>query len=157
MSRDFLSALGVDVIEGRGFSDVDPVGRPHSLLINRTLARSGFVGENPVGTRVYTGDVPWDIIGIVEDVREPVWQTRGSAIFANLERAGADSRLFEHSSPYFAVRTDGSPTALVPAIREIVRQLDPRTAPDRIATMEQILSTRFSGRASTRECSDCLR
>jgi putative ABC transport system permease protein len=52
----------------------------------------------------------------------------------------ADSRLFEHSSPYFAVRTDGSPTALVPAIREIVRQLDPQTAPDRIATMEQILS-----------------
>jgi len=48
--------------------------------------------------------------------------------------------LFEHSSPYFAVRTDGSPTALVPAIREIVRQLDPQTAPDRIATMQQILS-----------------
>ena len=49
-------------------------------------------------------------------------------------------RMFEHTSPYFAVRTDGSPTALVPAIREIVRQLDPQTAPDRIATMEQILS-----------------
>jgi putative ABC transport system permease protein len=141
VSRDFLSALGVDVIEGRGFSDADPVGRPHSLLINRTLARSGFVGENPVGTRVYTGDVPWDIIGIVEDVRETgLADPPGSAIFANLERTGADSRLFEHSSPYFAVRTDGSPTALVPAIREIIRQLDPQTAPDRIATMEQILS-----------------
>lgn len=141
VSRDFLSALGVDVIEGRGFSDADPVGRPHSLLINRTLARSGFVGDNPVGTRVYTGDVPWYIIGIVEDVRETgLADPPGSAIFANLERTGADSRLFEHSSPYFAVRTDGSPTALVPAIREIVRQLDPQTAPDRIATMEQILS-----------------
>jgi putative ABC transport system permease protein len=141
VSRDFLSALGVDVIEGRGFSDADPVGRPHSLLINRTLARSGFVGQNPVGTRVYTGDVPWDIIGIVEDVRETgLADPPGAAIFANLERAGADSTLFEHSSPYFAVRTDGSPTALVPAIREIVRHLDPQTAPDRIATMEQILS-----------------
>ena len=141
VSRDFLSALGVDVIEGRGFSDADPVGRPHSLLINRTLARSGFVGEKPVGTRVYTGDVPWDIIGIVEDVRETgLADPPGAAIFANLERTGADSRLFEHSSPYFAVRTDGSPTALVPAIRDIVRQLDPQTAPDRIATMEQILS-----------------
>ena len=141
VSRDFLSALGVDVIEGRGFSDADPVGRPHSLLINRTLARSGFLGEHPVGTRVYTGDVPWDIIGIVEDVRETgLADPPGAAIFANLERTGADSRLFEHSSPYFAVRTDGSPTALVPAIREIVRQLDPQTAPDRIATMEQILS-----------------
>jgi predicted permease len=141
VSRDFLSALGVDVIEGRGFSDTDPVGQPHSLLINRTLARSGFVGENPIGTRVYTGDVPWDIIGIVEDVRETgLADPPGPQIFANLERTGADSRLFQHSSPYFAVRTDGPPTALIPAIREIVRQLDPQSAPDRIATMEEILS-----------------
>ena len=93
VSRDFLSALGVDVIEGRGFSDADPVGRPHSLVINRTLARSGFLGKDPVGTRVYTGDVPWDIIGIVEDVRETgLADPPGSAIFANLERTGADSR-----------------------------------------------------------------
>ncbi len=63
VSRDFLAALGIAVIEGRGFSEADPVGRPHSLLINRTLARSGLLGEHPVGTRVYTGDVPWDIIG----------------------------------------------------------------------------------------------
>jgi len=140
VSRDFLSALGVDVIEGRGFSEADPVGPPHSLLINRTLARSGFVGDNPVGTRVYTNGIPWDIIGIVEDVRETrLADPPGPEIFANLERTGTGG-LFEHSSPYFAVRTDGSPTALVPAIREIVRQLDPQTAPDRIATMEQILS-----------------
>jgi predicted permease len=141
VSRDFLSALGVNVIEGRGFSDADPAGRPRSLLINRTLARSGFVGEHAVGTRVYTGDVPWDIIGVVEDVRETgLADPPGSAIFANLEQAGTDSRLFEHSSPYFAVRTDGSPTALVPALREIVRQLNPQSALDRIATMEEILS-----------------
>jgi predicted permease len=140
VSRDFLSALGVEVIEGRGFSDADPVSGPHSLLINRTLARSGFVGENPVGTRVYTNGIPWDIIGIVEDVRETrLADPPGPGIFANLERAGAGG-LFEHSSPYFAVRTDGSPTALVPAIREIVRQLDPQTAADGIATMEEIIS-----------------
>jgi putative ABC transport system permease protein len=134
--------LGVDVIEGRGFSDADPAGPPYSLLINRTLARSGFVGDNPIGTRVYMGGVvPWDIIGIVEDVRETgLADPPGPQVFANLERTGADSTLFEHASPYFAVRTDGSPTALVPAIREIVGQLDPQTTPDRIATMDEIVS-----------------
>jgi putative ABC transport system permease protein len=141
VSRDFLSALGVDVIEGRGFSDADPVGRPHGLLINRTLARSGFVGKHPVGTRVYTGDVPWDIIGVVEDVRETgLADPPGSAIFANLERTGADSALFEHSSPYFAVRTDMPPATVIPAIRRIVSDLDPHLAPDRIATMEDLVS-----------------
>jgi predicted permease len=141
VSRDFLAALGIVVVEGRGFSDADFVGRPHSLLINRTLARSGFLGEHPVGTRIYTGDVPWDIIGIVEDVRETgLADPPGPEIFATLQRSGSTEPMFAHSSPYFAVRTDGSPTALVPAIREIVRQLDPQTAPDRIATMEDIVS-----------------
>jgi putative ABC transport system permease protein len=142
VSRDFLAALGIVVIEGRGFSDADPVGRPHSLLINRTLARSGFLGEHPVGTRVYTGgDVPWDIIGIVEDIRETgLADPPGPEIFANLERSGSADTVFGHSSPYFAVRTDLSPTTLVPAIRRIVSELDPHAAPDRIATMEEIIS-----------------
>jgi putative ABC transport system permease protein len=142
VSRDFLAALDIAIVEGRGFSEADPVGRPHSLLINRTLARSGFLGEHPIGTRVYTGgDVPWDITGIVEDIRGTgLADPPGPEIFANLERSGATDRMFGQSSPYFAVRTDGSPTALVPAIREIVRQLDPQAAPDRIATMEDIIS-----------------
>jgi putative ABC transport system permease protein len=141
VSRDFLAALGIAVVEGRGFSDADPVGRPHNLLINRTLARSGFLGEHPVGTRVYTGDIPWDIIGIVEDVRETgLADPPGPEIFVSLERSGADDTLFRHSSPYFAVRTDIPPASLIPAIRRIVNDVDPQTAPDRIATMEQILS-----------------
>jgi putative ABC transport system permease protein len=142
VSRDFLAALGIAIVEGRGFSDADPVGRPHSLIVNRTLARSGFLGEHPVGTRVYTGgDVPWDVIGIVEDIRGTgLADPPGPEIFADLERSGATDRMFGHSSPYFAVQTDGSPTALVPAIRDVVGQVDSRAAPDRIATMEEILS-----------------
>ena len=110
------------------------------MLINRTLARSGFLGENPVGTRVYTDDVPWDITGIVEDVPEPgLADPPGSEIFVSLERAGTDGsslNTLRRISPCEPM----SRTALVPAIREIVRQVDPQTAPDRIATMEQILS-----------------
>jgi len=141
VSRDFLAALGIAVVEGRGFSDADPVGRPHSMLINRTLARSGFLGEHPVGTRVYTGDVPWDITGIVEDARETgLADPPGPQIFVSLERSGTDDEMFGHSSPYFAVRTDIPPASLIPAIRRIVNDVDPQTAPDRIATMEQILS-----------------
>lgn len=42
------------------------------LLINRALARSGYLGPMPVGTSVYPTalNVPWEIIGIVDDVRQ---------------------------------------------------------------------------------------
>ncbi len=141
VSRDFLAALGVAVVEGREFSDTDPVGQPHSLLINRTLARSGLLGPSPVGTRAYTGDAAWDVIGIVEDVRESgLAAPPGPEVYASVERSGATDATFAGSSPYFVVRTDGSPALLVPAIRDIVQGLDPYTVAERFATMEDIVS-----------------
>ena len=78
-------------------------------------------------------------------------------IFASLERSSTDDTLLVTPRLYFAVRTEIPPASLIPSIRRIVNDLDPQTAPDRIATMEEILSIRFSSRASTPECSGCLR
>ncbi|MGH9159832.1 MAG: ABC transporter permease [Vicinamibacteraceae bacterium] len=142
VSHDFLEAMGIAIIAGRGFADHDARGQSRALLINRTLARSGFLGEHPLGARIYTGNgIGWDVIGIVEDVRQVgLTEPPGHQIYASLERWGRADTLFGNSSPYFAVRTDGPPAALMPAIREIVRKIDPRAAPDRIASMDDILS-----------------
>ncbi len=71
----------------------------------------------------------------------PAWQTlpalRSLSAWSDPART---TTLFDHSSPYFAVRTDIPPASWIQAIRRIVNDVDPQTAPDRIATMEQILS-----------------
>jgi predicted permease len=51
VSRDFLAAMGMRLAEGRGFSESDRAGQPQVMLINRTLARSGFLGASPIGRR----------------------------------------------------------------------------------------------------------
>jgi predicted permease len=142
VSRGFLAALGVRVGQGRGFSEGDRAARPGALLINQKLARSGFLGEQPIGARVYTGgDTPWDVVGIVDDfLGTGLTDPATPEIFASLEGAEAAATLFEHASPYFAVRTDEAPTRLVSDIRAIVRDLDLRLAPERIATMQEIVS-----------------
>jgi len=42
------------------------------LVINESLARRDFPGENPVGKMAYLGrdSEPWQIAGIVQDVRQ---------------------------------------------------------------------------------------
>jgi predicted permease len=137
VSGDFLKAMGIAIVEGRGFSGGGPGDFP--LLINRTLARSGYLGAHPVGTRVFTNERGWTVIGVVDDVRQSgLAEPAGHQIFANMELA--DDSMFTTSSPYFAVRTDGPAGALASAIREIVRDVDPQAVPDRIATMEEIVS-----------------
>src|ERR1041384_2536146 len=71
VSRDFLKVMGVHLIAGRMFEEQDTAGRPQVMLINQTLARSGFLGEHPIGRQIYAmGRAPWEIIGIVSDVRQ---------------------------------------------------------------------------------------
>jgi hypothetical protein len=63
VSRDFLTAMGIRLVAGRMFDENDRAGGPQVMLINRTLARSGILGPDPVGRQIYAfGDDPWEVV-----------------------------------------------------------------------------------------------
>jgi putative ABC transport system permease protein len=141
VSRDFLNAMGMRVISGRGFGENDRAGQPQVLLINRTLARSGYLGKDPVGTMVYAaGNAPWQVIGIVDDVRQyGLDQEPDPQIFI-------DVRQLPSGNPhvYYALRTSGDPAARLDLIRGMVRQIDPSATLDSIATTDQLVAHSMS-------------
>jgi putative ABC transport system permease protein len=72
----YFEAMGIPLIRGRGFTNADLQNPAHVTVINETLARQNFPGEDPIGRRVYFGPIPssgvpeWhQIIGVVGDVR----------------------------------------------------------------------------------------
>jgi putative ABC transport system permease protein len=141
VSRNFLSALGVSIVEGRGFREPDRSGAPRVMLMNRTLARSAFVGGTPIGKRFYAlGMDPVEVVGIVEDVRQT------SLIEAPAPQIFLDFRQFPLSEPlagvglYFAVRTEGAATLTAVDIRRIVHELDPQLTLEYVAPMEALVS-----------------
>lgn len=70
-ARCRLHTLGIRLIDGRGFTDNDGAGQPLVMVINRTVAGSGSLGEHPIGTHVYVvGTAPVEVIGVVEDIRQ---------------------------------------------------------------------------------------
>jgi predicted permease len=150
VSRDFLNVMGVRIIAGRGFADSDGAGRPQVMLINQTLARSGFLGENPIGRSIYAlGRAPWEIVGIVEDVRQfDLDQDPDPQVFIDYRQEPPPPPQFAGQgpppAPYFAVRTNGEPLALAASMRSLVRELEPQATVDNIATMEQLVSNSIS-------------
>ena len=56
VSKEFLAAMGIHVLSGRGFEERDSAGQPPVMLINQTLARSGYLGAEPLGKYVYPFD-----------------------------------------------------------------------------------------------------
>jgi hypothetical protein len=144
VSRDFLRVVGMRISEGRGFRAEDGPGQPQVLLINRTLARSGLLGPNPVGQQIYAvGSLPWEVIGIVEDARQTgLDQEPGPQVFIDFRQFPGDvtNGVTGSSPPYFAVRTTGAPASMTASVRELVRQIEPRATLDSVATMAQIVA-----------------
>jgi predicted permease len=139
VSRDYLEAMGTQVLSGRGFAESDRLGSPQVMLVNRTLVRSGMVGANPLGTRVYAlFRDPWEIVGVVEDVRaEALDEEPYPQFFINLQQVPGFP--FSEFRPYFAVRTDGDVTPILSNLRAIVRGVEAHASVDNVATVDQIV------------------
>ena len=143
VSRAYLDAMRIRVVAGRGFADSDGPGRPRVLLINETLARQEFPGQSPLGRLVYIGrDVmPWEIIGIVSDVRQfGIDQAPQPQMFADMRQWSNEPLVFM-TGAYYVVRTAGNPASLVPGLRGVVAGVDPAGKLFNVAPMEQLVST----------------
>jgi hypothetical protein len=130
------------IVSGRGFSAGDQIVGSRVVLLNETLARQRFPGQNAVGRQVYLSDVdpsPWQVAGIVADIRQSgPDREAGPQVFADLG-SWPLYRDFLDVPDYFVVRTEGK-LATLPAIRDAVRQLSREAMLDNVVTMEELVS-----------------
>ena len=144
VSQNFLQTMGVPLLAGRWFSDTDKAGQKEVILINRALASSGYLGKDPVGTHVYLGRRPVEVIGIIDDVRQfGLDQAPTPQVFVDFRQLPAPPPP-DGSGPYFVLRTTASMEAALTTIRPIVRQLDPEAVVDNVATMNQLVTNSLS-------------
>jgi putative ABC transport system permease protein len=71
---DYFRTMGISLVRGRGFTDQDKAGAPPVVVINETLARKHWPGEEAIGKRIrFYGPPernPWmEIVGVVRDVK----------------------------------------------------------------------------------------
>ena len=110
-------------------------------MINETMARRFWPGEDPVGRRIeFQGMEPhpqWmTVVGIVGDVLDSGLTGRAEPqVFAPFTQH-LNGRL---SDPNLVVRGAGDPTLLVSAIRESIRSID-KNVPVEFSTMDALLA-----------------
>jgi putative ABC transport system permease protein len=133
MTPGYLETMGVPLLAGRGFRDADffterwdePRG-DRVVIVNEALARQYFPGEDPVGQRITTDRVPdstsyWStIVGVVGNERQSE-----IAMPSQIELIVPFGQSFERYMHVYVRMAGGEPTRIVPAVRGIVRGLDP--------------------------------
>ncbi|HEX7123204.1 MAG TPA: FtsX-like permease family protein, partial [Gemmatimonadaceae bacterium] len=124
VSPSWFQTLRVPLVRGRVFSETDRLDAPKVVIINEEAARRYFPGEDPIGKRVavYQGGFHTgaEVIGIVGNVR-----------FGTIDSLPIPDVFISHGQArrpgmMIFVRTTGDPSALVPSVRERIRQFAPR-------------------------------
>jgi len=128
----FFAALGITV-EGTppAWADVD--GRTGAVVVTRALADRLWPGEDPVGKGITTNggaDSPFGyyrVSGVVPELRaEGLDRPPTEAVFYPASERVAGVRWGALNDLVYAIRTSTSdPMALVPAVRQILTELDP--------------------------------
>jgi predicted permease len=148
----YFEALGIPLRRGRYLGEQDMASSERVVVINETMARQFWPGEDPLGRHINRGA---RIVGIVGDVKqgplntETFPQTWSPWAQVN-DRGLADNVVGALRSLKLSIRTDLDPEALATAVRQEVGRLDPALPVTGVATMEEVVQAsagpqRFNG------------
>ena len=138
VGHDFLSTMGIPILFGRGFTPQDVNSPQQVAVINQTLARHLFNGQNPVGKRFSTDDSgkadrKWtQIIGVVGDTRYADLKEEPPPIHFDLYNS-----LPEIGGVTYIIRTQMPPESIAPSLRAAVQKIDTNLPLMDIRTQQQ--------------------
>jgi predicted permease len=148
-SEDYFQTMGIPLIKGRYFDARDTADAPGVAVIDETLARKYWPGEDPVGKRISfertgpDGQQPvWrEVVGLVAHVRNEglEGESRGQYYVPYAQRAN-------NTDIFVVLRTDGDPSSLAPAVRGAIASVDGDLPVYRVTTMEKMVSDSLSQR-----------
>ena len=135
----FFRTMGIPQRAGRDFTAADALEAPPVAIVNETLVRQLYPGEDPLGKRVQIniGGAPRpngaEIVGVVGDI------TMGA-----LDAALRPAIYLPHTQlsiglMTFVTRTSLEPTSLTPSVAAAVRAVDPALPLADVATMDDVV------------------
>jgi predicted permease len=119
ITPQFFATFGIPLLRGRDFNWQDSVGLPKVVIINDSFARYFFGDENPLGKRISVGGIELEIVGVVGNARlSSLKETMSRTVYYSAFTALLGNQRL-------CVRARSDTGALIAAIRNEVRRLDP--------------------------------
>ena len=136
ISPGFLETLGVPIKQGRDFTWRDRPNSPLVVIINETMAKKMFPGENPIGRRLITGiaSVPREIVGVSGDVR-----AENLSLPPGVEMYYPSTQL-DGAFQSVVVRSERPAASLRTELIAAIHSLDPGLPIDQVQSYTEVLS-----------------
>jgi predicted permease len=154
ISPTYFDIVGIPLLRGRPFTDLNGENAAGVAIINETMARMLFNGDYPIGRAVQVSLTPpsspleqdrvREIVGIVRDTRMRVRVEPMPVIYVpyhqHLTDYAGNVAFFIHAHKDFVVQTDGDPRRAALAVRQAVADIDSAIAVDDLMPMTDRLA-----------------
>ncbi len=131
----FLRFMGIDLVAGRDFTAEDDAARPPVVIVNETLARRGWPGENPIGqtVKLYNSETLVHVVGVIRDIRDTDLKADPAPFaFFPLQQQFMGQNIFH-------IRTAGAPGAITATLRKEMQALDPAVGINTGFTYDEVI------------------
>jgi len=135
VSPGYFRVMGIPLVRGRDFTDADNSATRPVTIVSQATARTFWGDDDPIGrtlhrradTRVFT------VVGVVGDVHNTVLSKDSPSLY--YPSAARAAGLMD-----VVVQVDGSPTGVLPAVRQKVHDLDRQLPLSNVRTMDEWVS-----------------
>jgi predicted permease len=120
ISDGYFHAMGIPLKAGRDFTERDTKGALNVIIINETLAKNLWPGEDPIGKIVRADNPERTVVGVVGDVHHMALEEGSGNEFYIPMRQTQD-----YGTVDLVVRTSLPTAELAPRLREALRPIEP--------------------------------
>ena len=148
---DYFRTMGIPLLEGRFFRENDNTNAPLVIIVNQSMARHCWPGQQAIGKRMHAGNpkkgLPWlTVVGVVGDTKpgprdEPTqdqWYMPEEQP-ASLGISDASGNLSSPAGGYIAVRSTLPPEQTIQTLRSTIAEVDPLLGLQQIGPMTEAI------------------
>jgi predicted permease len=140
VSDGYFEALQIPLKSGRELTESDRASSEPVVVVNETLARTLWPGQDPIG-QVMTQDGGRRVVGVVGDVHHGgPERSGGSEMYLPMRQTG------DYPAMQLVVRTVLPPDSLAASIRAVLRPIDPNLPVKDFQTLQELVDKGMSPR-----------
>ena len=142
ISPDYFYAIGTPLLHGRGFRGSDTLSSTPVTIINSSMAKKFWPGEDPIGKQVGVFNPRWPsrtIVGIVADIKHISMREEYSPEMFVPYTQNEIKTWPSVQTMQVAVRAKADPNSIIRNVRDAIRSVDPGLPMARVITLRHLI------------------
>jgi predicted permease len=148
LTPGFFETLEIPLRAGRDVDEADAASQPFVAVVSESFARRHWPTESPLGKRFHVALDDRTVVGVVADVRVRGRESSSEPQVYLPYKQQRDQWLMYYSPKDLVVRSSVPVATLLPAIRRIVKAVDPQQPISNVRTMNEVVAAETASRVA---------